>query len=67
MPKWKGNFREREKEREREGRDSICSVGACLAESFSPFLLVSGKGCGSWLWHSLDFSLTFVFCKLVEV
>ena len=23
------------------------------------FLLVSGKGCGLWLWHSLDFSLTF--------
>ena len=24
------------------------------------FLLVSGKGCGMWLWHSLDFSLTFL-------
>ena len=23
------------------------------------FLLVSEKGCGLWLWHSLDFSLTF--------
>ena len=23
------------------------------------FLLVSRKGCGLWLWHSLDFSLTF--------
>ena len=23
------------------------------------FLLGSGKGCGLWLWHSLDFSLTF--------
>ena len=23
------------------------------------FILVSGKGCGVWLWHSLDFSLTF--------
>ena len=23
------------------------------------FLLMSGKGCGLWLWHSLDFSLTF--------
>ena len=23
--------------------------------------LVSGKGCGLWLWHSLDFSLIF-FC-----
>ena len=29
-------------------------------------LLVSGKGCGLWLWHSLDFSLTlfFFFYKL---
>ena len=26
------------------------------------FLLVSGKGCGLWLWHSLDFSLTFFSC-----
>ena len=25
------------------------------------FLLVSGKGCGLWLWHSLDFSLTSFF------
>ena len=25
------------------------------------FLLVSGKDCGLWLWHSLDFSLTFFF------
>ena len=25
------------------------------------FLLVSGKGCGLCLWHSLDFSLTFFF------
>ena len=25
------------------------------------FLLGSGKGCGLWLWHSLDFSLTFFF------
>ena len=24
------------------------------------FLLVSGKGCGLLLWHSLDFSLTFI-------
>ena len=28
------------------------------------FLLGSGKGCGLWLWHSLDFSLTFLaICK----
>ena len=26
------------------------------------FLLVSGKGCGLWLWHSLDFSVT-LFCE----
>ena len=25
------------------------------------FLLGSGKGCGLWLWHSLDFYLTFFF------
>ena len=25
------------------------------------FLLVSGKGCGLWLWQSLDCSLTFFF------
>ena len=25
------------------------------------FLLVSGKGCGLGLWHSLDFSLTFFY------
>ena len=25
------------------------------------FLLVSGKDCGLWLWHSLDFSLTLFF------
>ena len=25
------------------------------------FLLGSGKDCGLWLWHSLDFSLTFFF------
>ena len=24
--------------------------------------LGSGKGCGLWLWHSLDFFLTFLFC-----
>ena len=30
------------------------------------FLLVSGKGCGLWLWHSLHFSHTFVWkSKLV--
>ena len=29
------------------------------------FLLVSGKGCGLWLWHSLDFSLTFFDVDLI--
>ena len=29
------------------------------------FLLGSGKGCGLWLWHSLDFSLTF-FCSVSQ-
>ena len=24
------------------------------------FLLVSGKGCALWMWHSLDFSLNFL-------
>ena len=28
------------------------------------FLLVSGKGCGLWLWHSLDFSLIFFCCVI---
>ena len=23
--------------------------------------MMSGKGCGLWLWHSLNFSLTFFF------
>ena len=27
------------------------------------FLLGSGKGCGLWLWHSLDFFLTFFDTK----
>ena len=27
-------------------------------------LLGSGKGCGLWLWHTLDFSLTFFICYL---
>ena len=31
------------------------------------FLLVSGKGCGLWLWHFLDFSLTFFFRTCTQV
>ena len=27
---------------------------------------MSVKGCGLWLWHSLDFSLTFVVVTLIE-
>ena len=30
------------------------------------FLLGSGKGCGLWLWHSLDFSLTFLMMSKFE-
>ena len=34
--------------------------GLCLFRFVGfPFLLGSGKGCGLWLWHSPDFSLTF--------
>ena len=29
------------------------------------FLLVSGKDCGLWLWHSLDLLLTFFFKNVV--
>ena len=29
------------------------------------FLLGSGKDCGLWLWHSLDFSLTFYSCSVM--
>ena len=29
--------------------------------SFFSYLLVSGVGCGLWLWHSLDFSI--IFCQ----
>ena len=36
--------------------------GLCLFGFFCfLFLLVSGKGCGLWLWHSLDSSLTFLY------
>ena len=33
------------------------------------FLLVSGKICGLWLWHSLDFSLTLFFgnCSYLHI
>ena len=31
------------------------------------FLLGSGKGCGLWLWHSLDFSLTFFTCSSLDL
>ena len=31
------------------------------------FHLVSGKGCGLWLWHSLDCSLTFVLVVPVTI
>ena len=31
------------------------------------FLLGSGEGCGLWLWHSLDFSLTFFVIKYIPL
>ena len=30
------------------------------------YLLLSGMGCGLWLWHSLDVSLTFCFFTSVQ-
>ena len=41
----------------------VCLFGLCLFR-FVGFLLVSGKGCGFWLWHSLDFSLIFLASDL---
>ena len=38
----------------------ICSICTCFGFVCFLFLLVSEKGCGLWLWHSLDFSLTFL-------
>ena len=40
---------------------SVSSSSWCLGKAAFcfHFLLVSGKGCGLWMWHSLDFSLTF--------
>ena len=38
----------------------VCLFGLCLFRFVGfLFLLGSGKGCSLWLWHSLDFSLTF--------
>ena len=38
----------------------VCLIELCLFGFVGfLFLLMSGKGCGLWLWHSLDFSLTF--------
>ena len=40
----------------------VCLFNLCLFGFVGfLFLLMSGKGCILWLWHSLDFSLTF-FC-----
>ena len=40
----------------------VCLIDLCLF-GFVGFLfpLMSGKGCGLWLWHSLDFLLPFLF------
>ena len=41
----------------------VCLFDLCLFGFVGfLFLLVSGKGCSLWLWHSLDFSLTFFWC-----
>ena len=41
-------------------------IGLCLFRFVGfLFLLGSGKGCGLWLWHSLDFSLTFFIQKVI--
>ena len=38
----------------------VCLIDLCLFGFVGfLFLLMSVKGCGLWLWHSLDFSLTF--------
>ena len=38
----------------------VCLIDLCFFAFVGfLFLLMSGKGCGLWLWHSLDFSLTF--------
>ena len=44
----------------------VCLIDLCLFGFVGfLFLLMSGKGCGLWWWHSLDFSLTF-FLLLTE-
>ena len=46
---------------------NVWFICACLDVGFlfllvsGKGLLVSGKGCGLWLWHSLDFSLIFYY------
>ena len=57
------------------GRTAVCDCGTpwtfllpllCLFGFVGfLFLLVSGKGCGLRLWHSLDFSLTFFFRHII--
>ena len=40
----------------------VCLIDLCLFGFVGfLFLLMSGKGCGLWLWHSLNFCLTFFF------
>ena len=46
----------------------VLSFGLCLFRFVGfLFLLGSGKGCGLWLWHSLDFSLTFFYVWVTEL
>ena len=43
-----------------EERANLSLFDLCLFDFVGfLFLLVSGKGCGLWLLHSLDFSLSF--------
>ena len=45
----------------------LCLFGLCLFRFVGClFLLGSGKGCGLWLWHSLDFSLTLFFIMSIS-
>ena len=46
----------------------VCLFSLCLFGFVGfLFLLGSGKGCGLWLWRSLDFSLTFFSDKSSDV
>ena len=56
---------------ERANLSAFRTFGLCLFRFVGfLFLLGSGKGCGLWLWYSLDFSLTFyayVFYRILKL